>query len=69
MEERKPIERVQKSLVCTMQIAEELGNIQDQLAIIEKAKAEIRMSQTTIEQLNSVINVELNRFLKLKGTG
>ena len=35
---------------------------------IDKAKAEIRISQTSIEQLNSVINVELNRFLKLKGT-
>lgn len=68
MKERKSIERVQRSLVCTMQIEEELGNIQDQLAIIEKAKAEISMSQASIERLNNFINVELNRFLNQKGT-
>jgi prefoldin subunit 5 len=63
MSEKKPLQSVQKSLVCTMQIAEELGNIQDQLSIIEKAKSEIRQSESTIEELNNIINVELNKYL------
>ena len=63
MSEKKPLQSVQKSLVCTMQIAEELGNIQDQLKIIEKAKSEIRQSESTIEELNNIINVELNKYL------
>ncbi len=63
MSEKKHLQSVQKSLVCTMQIAEELGNIQDQLKIIEKANSEIRQSESTIEELNNIINVELNKYL------
>ena len=63
MSEKKPLQSVQKSLVCTMQIAEELGNIQDQLKIIEKAESEIRQSESTIEELNNIINRQLNKYL------
>ena len=64
----KGIEHVQRSLVCTMQIAEEVGNIQDQLKIIEKAESEIRQSEVAISHLNNLMNRDLNKYLKSEKT-
>lgn len=64
----KGIEHVQRSLVCTMQIAEEAGNIQDQLKIIEKAESEIRQSEVAISHLNNLMNRDLNKYLKSEKT-
>ena len=64
--DKKPIENVQRSLVCTMELAESIAALQAQMLIIANATIEIDNIEKRIGQLNNVINIDLNKYLKLK---
>ena len=63
--DKKPIENVQRSLVCTMELAESIAALQAQMLIIANATIEIDNIEKRMGQLNNVINIDLNKYLKI----
>lgn len=63
--DKKPIENVQRSLVCTMELFESLEALQKQMLIIANATIEIEQIQKRIRELIQIMNLDLNKYLKL----
>ena len=64
--DKKPIENVQRSLVCTMELHEKTEELQAQMLIIANATIEIEQIQKRIKELYQVMNLDLNKYLKLR---
>lgn len=62
--DKKPIENVQRPLVCTMELANSICELQEQLQIIEDALNAIGKTEKRIGQLNNMMNLDLNKYLK-----
>ena len=63
--DKKPIENVQRPLVCTMELHEKSEELQAQMLIIANATIEIEQIQKRIRELTQIMNLDLNKYLKL----
>ena len=63
--DKKPIENVQRSLVCTMELYESLEALQKQMLVVANASLEISQIQSRMKELTQIMNLDLNKYIKL----